>query len=251
MLSNDTQTSQGSTEADERTLAVSCRGVIRDFGVGPTQTRVLHGIDLDIAFGDQTFLVGPSGCGKTTLVSLIAGLLTPTSGRICVLGEDLQRLSPASLVEFRARNIGFIFQQFNLIPALNAVENAAVPLVVQGRSLSAAVKLAAIVLDRLGMGNYLTYFPWQLSGGQQQRVAIARSLVHNPRIIICDEPTAALDAKSGLAVMALLTELAASPERAVIIVTHDTRIFSYADRTISLMDGRIEASPSTDGQAHS
>lgn len=251
MLEQESESVEDVRVACSNVAAVICRGLVKDFGTGAAQARVLHGIDLEIQCGQRTFLVGPSGCGKTTLVSLIAGLLTPTSGKVCVLGQDLQGLSPGALVEFRSRYVGFVFQQFNLIPALNVVENAAVPLIVQGVPFSAALKTAGEILIRLGMGRYLSHSPQQLSGGQQQRVAIARSLVHDPRILICDEPTASLDAQSGLAVMDLLTEIATSPERAVIIVTHDNRIFSYADRTVSLLDGRIESIRLPGEQMHS
>jgi putative ABC transport system ATP-binding protein len=219
--------------------AVSCRGLTKDFGSGQTKVRVLHGIDLDVAYGEQTFIVGPSGCGKTTLVSVIAGLLRATSGSLNVLGTDLSRLRGGRMVDFRARNLGFIFQQFNLLPSLSAVENAAVPLVVQGVRFGQAIKAASKLLERLEMGKHMHKYPNQLSGGQQQRVAIARSLVHEPRLIICDEPTASLDAHTGHAVMEMLKELANVPDRAVIVVTHDNRIFSFADRIAHISDGKI------------
>ncbi len=220
-------------------FAVRCRGVIKDFGSGQTTMRVLHGIDLDVPFGKQTFIVGPSGCGKTTLVSVIAGLLSATGGDIDLLGTPLKSLRGSRLVDFRARNLGFIFQQFNLLPALSAVENASVPLLVQGFSKRRAEQAARQLLERLGMGPHLKKYPNQLSGGQQQRVAIARSLVHNPRVLICDEPTASLDAETGHAVMEMLKELATAIDRAVIVVTHDNRIYSFADQIAHIADGRI------------
>ncbi len=189
----------------------------------------------------KTFLIGPSGCGKTTLVSLMAGLLNPTSGKIEVLGRDITRLRGGRLVRFRSEAMGFIFQQFNLLPALTAAENAAVPLVVQGVSFSTAIRAANAMLEKLHMGQHRRKFPNQLSGGQQQRIAIARSLIHQPRIVFCDEPTASLDAESGRTVMELLNELATDSTRAVILVTHDDRIFKYADRIVRLSDGRVES----------
>jgi putative ABC transport system ATP-binding protein len=196
-------------------------------------------VDLDIPLGKTTFLVGPSGCGKTTLISIIAGLLTPTSGRVQILDREITKLRGGRLVSFRAQVLGFIFQQFNLIPALTAAENAAVSLVVQGYTLAAAKRKSSLLLDKLGMSSNANKFPNQLSGGQQQRVAIARALVHDPRIVICDEPTASLDAESGYAVMQLLQEVAKSPQRAVIVVTHDNRIYGFADLIASMSDGRI------------
>jgi len=224
----------------ESELAVCCRGIVKDFGSGQALTHVLRGVDLDVRFGEKTFLVGQSGCGKTTLISIIAGLLTATEGSLNVLGEDLRKLRGGRLVDFRSKNLGFIFQQFNLLPSLNAAENAAVPLVGQGMAFSKAVKLATEMLEKLEMGVHARKYPSQLSGGQQQRVAISRALLHNPRLVICDEPTASLDAEAGQAVMKLLSTLAASNDRAVIIVTHDTRIFSFADRIAYMADGKID-----------
>ena len=220
-------------------LAVQCRGVVKEFGSGQARIRVLRGIDLDIQTGETTFLVGPSGCGKTTLISVIAGLLRPNEGTVELFGEKTSRMPSGKLVRFRSTQLGFIFQQFNLLPALTAAENAAVPLVVQGMSLSKAVRKASELLERLEMGKHKTKYPNQLSGGQQQRIAIARALVHEPRLVICDEPTASLDAQTGHAVMTMLQELASAPGRAVVVVTHDSRIYSFADRIVTMSDGQI------------
>lgn len=220
-------------------VAVSCRGVVKEFGSGQTRIRVLRGVDMDANFGEITFLVGPSGCGKTTLISVLAGLLTPNAGEVDVLGQRLGKLRGGKLVNFRAQNLGFIFQQFNLIPTLTAVENASVSLVAQGVGLGKAVKLAGEMFDRLGLGDQRNKYPNQLSGGQQQRVAIARALVHEPRLVICDEPTASLDAATGRSVMLMLKELALASTRAVIVVTHDDRIYSFADRINHMSDGLI------------
>ncbi len=238
MVQQQSVSMQNTTDDDAR-IAVRCRGIIKDFGSGQTKVRVLHGIDLDIRYGEQTFIVGPSGCGKTTLVSVIAGLLELTAGSINALGKDIAKMRGGQLVDFRSRNLGFIFQQFNLLPSLNATENAAVPLIVQGVPFRKALKTAGKLLERLQMGPHQHKYPNQLSGGQQQRVAIARSLVHNPRLVICDEPTASLDAQSGHEVMEMLKELASSDQQAVIVVTHDNRIFSFADTIAHISDGRI------------
>src|SRR6266487_3111978 len=185
-------------------FAITAREITKRFGTGTASTLALRGVDVDVPFGGITMLVGPSGCGKTTLLSMIAGLLEPSSGDIRVLGQDLPSLSATEQVLFRRRNMGFIFQQYNLLPSLTTAENAAVALLAAGVARREAVERASEVLDRLGLSQKLNAFPSQLSGGQQQRVAIARALVHQPRIILCDEPTAALDAKSGHAVMEMM-----------------------------------------------
>ncbi len=219
--------------------AVVCSGVTKEFGSGQTRVQVLRGIDLQIPFGEVTFLVGPSGCGKTTLISAIAGLLTPNSGEIQVLGRSLKKLRGGALVDFRGKNIGFIFQQFNLLPTLTAAENAAVPLIGRGVRFGKAVRMAGDMLAQLGLKDHRHKYPQQLSGGQQQRVAIARALVHNPRLVVCDEPTASLDAETGHQVMELLRDTALADDRAVIVVTHDDRIFNFADRIAHMTDGHI------------
>ncbi|WP_086738157.1 ABC transporter ATP-binding protein [Erythrobacter colymbi] len=219
--------------------AICARGITRDFEAGQTTIRVLHGIDTDIRSGELTYVVGESGSGKTTLISIMCGILYPTEGEVKVFGTDIYKLTDTELVNFRLKNIGFIFQQYNLIPSIDAAANAAVPLIAQGVPLAEARERAKVLLDKLNIGNQADKLPRQLSGGQQQRVAIARALVHEPRLVVCDEPTAALDARSGRRVMDLLREVAVAPDRACIIVTHDNRIFDLADRIIVLEDGRI------------
>jgi putative ABC transport system ATP-binding protein len=226
--------------ATDSELAVVCRGVTKEFGAGDTRVQALGGVDLEVETGAMTLLVGPSGCGKTTLISIVAGLLDPTAGEISVLGRELHRMPRRSLVDFRGRNIGFVFQQYNLLPALTAAENAAIPLLVAGLSRANAVQKATEILEQVGLGSRVHAFPSQLSGGQQQRVAIARALVHDPKLLVCDEPTAALDAHSGQTVMELFRRVAVQPDRAVIVVTHDNRIFNFADRIIHMNDGRID-----------
>ncbi len=224
----------------EAGLAVACRDVVKGFGSGDARVMALRGVTLEVRAGEMTLLVGPSGCGKTTLISAIAGMLTPESGDIAVFGEKLRALSRRKLTAFRGATVGFVFQQFNLLPALTATENASIPLRVLGRPASEANRRAAELLDRLGLAEHRNRFPTELSGGQQQRVAIARALVHDPRLVVCDEPTASLDAANGQAAMALLRELAIKPGRAVIVVTHDERIFRFADRIAHMADGHIE-----------
>jgi len=221
--------------------AARVRGLNKSFGDGASRIHVLKDVALEVRLGDITMLIGPSGCGKTTLISILAGTLKPDAGTqdLTVLEKDLQTMSTAAVTRFRAQNIGFIFQAFNLIPTLTLAENVSVPLLIQGVSASKAEKKAREVLAEVGLGDRARSRPSQLSGGQQQRVAIARALVHEPRLIICDEPTAALDAKNGQVVMELFESVARSPERAVLIVTHDNRIFQHADRIASMDDGRI------------
>ena len=219
--------------------AVRLRGVTKTYGEGETLTLALRGVDLDVHPGEITFLVGPSGCGKTTVITAIAGMLTPDGGGISVFGHDIRAMPQRDLTRFRGESTGFIFQQFNLLPALTAAENASVPLLIAGRPAMEATKAAAKLLEQLDLGPHLNKLPSQLSGGQQQRVAIARALVHQPRLVLCDEPTASLDAEAGLAVIRLLREVALAPDRAVIVVTHDDRIFPYADRIARMADGRI------------
>jgi putative ABC transport system ATP-binding protein len=219
--------------------AISAHGIARDFEAGQSTIRVLHGINTDIRSGELTYLVGESGSGKTTLISIMCGILWPTEGEVKVFGTDIYKLSDTDLVNFRLNNIGFIFQQYNLIPSIDAAANAAVPLIAQGVPVEDARERAKVLLGKLNIADQADKLPRQLSGGQQQRVAIARALVHEPRLVVCDEPTAALDARSGRRVMDLLREVAVAPGRACIIVTHDNRIFDLADRIIVLEDGRI------------
>lgn len=221
------------------TAAVSCKEVTKEFGINGTKTLALRGVDLDVFDGQLTLLVGPSGCGKTTLISIVAGLLNPTLGRVSVLGTDLAKLSNRRLVEFRAQNIGFVFQQYNLLPALSAAENAAVPLVIAGKPRAGAIDKARAMLATVRLEHRADNFPSQLSGGEQQRVAIARALINEPRLLVCDEPTSALDAKSGQTAMELIKEVAVQPGRAVIVVTHDSRVFGFGDRIVEMSDGRI------------
>ncbi|MCA0451122.1 MAG: ABC transporter ATP-binding protein [Proteobacteria bacterium] len=220
-------------------FAVHCRDVVKSFDSEAGLQRVLHGVDLDVPWGEMTMLVGPSGCGKTTLLSIVAGILSFDSGMVEVDGHDIAKMSDALRVSFRRRTLGFIFQQYNLLPALTAAENAAIPLVAGGMELSAAAKAAMPLLEQLGMGEHAAKLPRQLSGGQQQRVAIARALVHEPKLVVCDEPTAALDATGGRTVMEMLRVASVRADRATLVVTHDHRIFDFADRIVRMEDGRI------------
>ncbi|MEN9555840.1 MAG: Macrolide export ATP-binding/permease protein MacB [Planctomycetota bacterium] len=221
-------------------IAVLCRGVTKEFGTGEAKVQALRGIDVDILYGQMTLLVGPSGCGKTTLISIIAGLLDPTAGEVSLLGQNRRNLSGSRLVRFRAENVGFVFQQYNLLPSLTAVENAAVPLLIRGVRRSEAIERAMALMTEVGLRDRAFALPAQLSGGQQQRVAIARALVNEPRLLVCDEPTAALDAQAGRTVMNLIKRVTVRGDRAVIVVTHDNRVFDLGDRIIAMADGLVE-----------
>lgn len=220
-------------------LAVRCRGVTKSFGHGEAEVKALRGVDLDVALGELLMLVGPSGCGKTTLISIVASVLDHDSGVCEVLGRNLVELDSSDKAGLRRAEIGFVFQSYNLIASLSVAENVAVPLLLNGRGRGSALGAANEMLDRLGLAGRGAARPNDLSGGQQQRVAIARALVHEPRILVCDEPTSALDATTGENLMHLLRETALKDGRALIVVTHDNRIFKYADRIAEMNDGRI------------
>jgi len=220
-------------------LAINVENAVKSFPAGDTRTYALKGATLDAKFGELLMIVGPSGCGKTTLLSVICGTLKCEEGRLTVFDHDLRAMKEGQITQFRCENVGFIFQQFNLIPTLTAVENASVPLILNGVSTAEATRRAGEVLDKVGIGEKRHSYPSQLSGGQQQRVAIARALAHEPRLIICDEPTASLDAATGQKTLDLLKSSALQPDRCVIVVTHDNRIYHFADRIAEMEDGRV------------
>ncbi len=235
----------------EKELAVSCQKVIKSYGTDDARIMALRGVDLEVRMGELMMLVGPSGCGKTTLISVIAGILDQDEGSCKVYERDLLHMGGREKVRYRAENIGFVFQTYNLLPALTAAENVAVPLIINGVKRKEAVDRAGSVLEKVGMGDRTKSLPDQLSGGQQQRVAIARALVHNPRLIVCDEPTSSLDHETGAKVMELLKRVALDRNRALVIVTHDARIFNFADRIAKMDDGHIvEVFDSPAGLSH-
>ncbi len=221
-------------------IAVLCRGVTKAYGTGDAKVQALRGIDLDVPAGKLTMLVGPSGCGKTTLISVIAGILNHDDGQCAVFGNDLDHMSDSTRTKYRGKNIGFVFQAYNLLPSLTAAENISVPLLITGTPRKKALERSREMLAKVGMQDRANSLPAQLSGGQQQRVAIARAIVHSPRLIVCDEPTSALDHETGQHVMEILRSVAMDPERALVVVTHDARIFGFADQIAKMDDGRIE-----------
>ena len=219
--------------------AVSCRGVTKTYVTGSAKVLALQGIDLDVRVGELLMLVGPSGCGKTTLISVIAGILDHDEGECLVFEQNVRDMGQTQKTRYRGTHVGFVFQAFNLIPTLSVMENVAVPLLILGRSRGEAHSKAKELLTQVGLGDKIHVLPSELSGGQQQRVAIARALVHGPKLIVCDEPTSALDADTGRMVLQILRQTALSADRALIIVTHDNRIFNFADRIARMDDGRI------------
>jgi putative ABC transport system ATP-binding protein len=223
-----------------RESSVVCRDIVKNFQAGATVVPALRGVSLEIRPGELTLLVGPSGCGKTTLISIIAAVLEQTSGDVRVLGQELAKLSARRKTLFRREKVGFIFQQFNLLPSLTAAENASVPHLIAGKNRQAAVRRAKELLESMSLGHRTDAYPREMSGGEQQRVAIARALIHDPELLICDEPTSALDARTGKTIMEILKEFAVASKRTAIVVTHDQRTYSYADRIIEMEDGRVK-----------
>ncbi len=213
--------------------------IVREHGQGAGRVRALKGVSVSLMPGELTLLMGPSGSGKTTLLSILGCILAPTSGRLRIAGHDTDGLDAEELADLRRKNIGFVFQSYNLFPTLTAVENVRLALDVQGHAGDAAKVLATDALTAVGLSHRLHAYPRTMSGGEQQRVAIARALAGSPALILADEPTAALDAENGLAVMALIQQLARDKSRAVLAVTHDHRTLSYADRIITIEDGLI------------
>ncbi|MFO0647162.1 MAG: ABC transporter ATP-binding protein [Polyangiales bacterium] len=219
---------------------VRAKDVTRSYGVGDLAVPVLHGINLEIRAGELSLLMGPSGSGKTTLLSILAGLLRPTTGDVELCGVPISSLPDAEAARVRRRNLGFVFQTYNLFPALTALDNVAEVLALQGRSIGEARDMAKRALEHVGLATRLHHRPGELSGGQKQRVAIARALAGDPRLVLGDEITAALDSATGMAVMEILRGLV-DARRGVLIVTHDHRMERFADRIIEIEDGLLTA----------
>jgi putative ABC transport system ATP-binding protein len=223
----------------ENELAVRCRRITKHYGTGAGQISALRGIDLEVYRGELMMIVGPSGCGKTTLISIISAILEQDTGQCAVLGHDLTSLGPHERAGFRGNSIGFVFQVFNLLPALTAQENVAIPLLIQGKPRKIAIEQAHTLLESVGLASRADALPGELSGGEQQRVAIARALIHNPKLIVCDEPTGSLDHQTGHEMMTLLRGVTRTQDRTLVVVTHDNRILEFADRIAHMDDGKI------------
>lgn len=220
-------------------IAITCRQIQKSFKTKESETYALRNVDLEINAGEFMMLVGPSGCGKTTLISIIAGILKPDSGDCIVEGVNYKEISENDLLDFRAKKIGFVFQSFNLIPTLSIIENVAVPLIINNVVKEEALFQAREMLKVVGLEDKTQSSAAQLSGGEQQRIAIARALVHNPSLLICDEPTSALDRTNGTKILELMKTINQNRKTTFIIVTHDSRIYQYADRIAHMNDGFI------------
>ena len=220
-------------------VIISCKDIIKTFNAGDAEVKALQGITLDVYEHELLMLVGPSGCGKTTFVSALTALLSFESGSCKILGKEISTMENEEKTAFRGENIGFVFQSFNLLPSLSALENIALPLTIVGVKRAKALSQAREMLKAVELELKSDTKPNNLSGGQQQRVAIARALVHTPKIVICDEPTSSLDHKSGQVVMELLKKMTKEKGATMIVVTHDSRIYKYADRMAYMEDGKI------------
>ncbi|GJL51808.1 MAG: ABC transporter [Nitrospirales bacterium] len=233
---------------DVQASLVKARGLCKSFGEGKARISVLKSVDLDVFMGEVLLLVGPSGSGKTTLLSVIAGILDADEGELSILDQSITTLSARAKTQFRRDYLSFVFQQYNLLPTLTAAENAAVPLFIRGVSKKEALDTAAEILAELGMSERTQSLPAKLSGGEQQRVAIARALVGDPRLLLCDEPTASLDGETGHKVVEQLQRIGRRSDRAVVIVTHDSRIFEFGDRIVHMEDGQIHQVQHANGE---
>ena len=220
-------------------VILEAHGIVKELGQGAGKVRALKGVDITLHAGELTLLMGPSGSGKTTLLSIMGCILSPTEGRLAIMGEPTETLDAEGLALLRRRHIGFVFQSYNLFPTLSAIENVRLGLDVRGLRGRAATEEAKSALVAVGLEHRLRNYPRNLSGGEQQRVAIARALAGRPSLLLADEPTAALDSENGQNVMALLADLARDESRAILAVTHDNRTLPYADRIVHIEDGLI------------
>lgn len=238
-----------SMPANSRVI-LEARGIAKTLGEAPNQVQVLKGVDLDLHTGELSLLMGPSGSGKTTLLSVLGCILSPTEGTLKIDGEETALMSKEQQANLRRKHVGFVFQSYNLVPTLSAVENVMLALDLRDLSGPDAYDNAAEALEAVGLGHRINAMPSKMSGGEKQRVSIARALAGSPSVVLADEPTAALDAENGMAVMDLLARVAQDTKRAVLAVTHDHRTLQYADRIITIDDGRIAKSerPKAEGR---
>ncbi|MBY0562120.1 ABC transporter ATP-binding protein [Hyphomicrobium sp.] len=239
------------TEPSNSKVIVEAEGIVKVLGTAPNEIKVLKGIDLELQTGELTLMMGPSGSGKTTLLSILGCILSPTQGQLTIAGLKTQNMSKEQLANLRRKHVGFVFQSYNLVPTLTAVENVMLALDLRDINGPGAYDQAAEALESVGLGHRINAMPSKMSGGEKQRVSIARALAGSPSVILADEPTAALDAKNGMAVMELLAQVAQDTRRAVLAVTHDHRTLQFADRIITIDDGRIAGSerPKISGKA--
>ncbi len=224
---------------ENRKQVISVKDLYKIYRVGDNKVRALNGVDFSIYKGEFCAIVGTSGSGKSTLLNMLAGLEKPTKGEIVIAGEHMEKKSENQLVKFRREHIGFIFQSFNLLPSLSAIENVALPLTFQGMDKAKRLKLSDEMLDFVGLSKHKKHKPTQMSGGQQQRVGIARALVVSPEIIFADEPTGNLDSKTSKEVMKLIKQIIRKKNQTLVMVTHDDHLAQYADRIFRISDGKI------------
>jgi putative ABC transport system ATP-binding protein len=220
-------------------VAVQAVNLEKWFGEGEAKTYAVRKVSFEAGFGKMLFIVGPSGSGKTTLLSMISGILRPDTGTVVVDGKEIWNLSPDEIADFRLHTIGFVFQDYHLFPRLTTVENVAIPLIIQKRNWEEAIAASMEILEVVGLKDRALLNPAKLSGGEQQRVAIARAIVARPDILVFDEPTASLDGTTGNKIIGFVKENILTEHRCILIVTHDSRIYEYADQIIMLEDGKI------------
>jgi len=220
-------------------IALRAIGMNKWFGDGEARTFAVKDVSFEAKSGEMLYIVGPSGSGKTTLLSMISGILEPNSGEVLIGGDDLWRLTSNDLADFRLNKIGFVFQDFHLFPRLTTAENVAIPLILKRMNWGEAIEIAKKYLDIVGLANKAGLPPVKLSGGEQQRVAIARAIVSQPDLLVLDEPTASLDGDTGRKIVEFIKENVLNENRCIIIVTHDNRIFEYADAIMKMEDGKL------------
>lgn len=227
-------------------VAIRASGLAKWFGDGATRTMAVRDVSFDAYFGEILYVVGPSGSGKTTMLSMISGILRPNAGKVEIEGTDIWNLSPDALAQFRLNKLGFVFQDYHLFPRLTTVENVAIPLILQRKPWDEAMREGLRDLKIVGLENRADLPPVKLSGGEQQRVAIARAIVSRPDILVLDEPTASLDGDTGRNIVKFVRDELLTGNRCIIIVTHDARIFEFADRIMDMADGRLSQIKATD-----
>ena len=234
---------QQTARPTQQTVVLRAESLVRDLAFGAGVVHVLRGVSMEIYAGERVGIIGPSGSGKSTLLGLMGGLDTPTSGKIEIVGQDITRMSEDKLTEVRNENIGFVFQFFNLIPTLTALENVMLPIEFARKPKFSPRTRAKDLLTMLGLGDRLGHRPAQLSGGQQQRVAIARALANNPPLILADEPTGNLDSDSGKLVLETLSNIQRDTGTTIVVVTHDATVANQMDRVLTLIDGQLVETP--------
>ncbi len=222
--------------------AIQANGLVKWFGEGEAKTMALKEVNLEAQFGEMVYIVGPSGSGKTTLLSVITGILRPNAGKVLVENTAIWDLNADQLAEFRLKKIGFVFQDYHLFPRLTTAENVAIPLILRKKEWNESLREATKYLDIVGLKNRADLPPVKLSGGEQQRVAIARAIVDQPDILIMDEPTASLDGDTGVAILSFVRKNVLKPDRCIVVVTHDDRIYPFATRILQMEDGQLKIS---------